>query len=61
MAENKPQFDEILAEAPDEVADFSPSQTSLVNIVQHRLHETPSLVPLIVLLLSIAAFGILLG
>lgn len=61
MAENKAQFDEILAEAPDEVADFSPSQTSLVNIVQHRLHETPSLVPLIVLLLSIAAFGILLG
>ena len=61
MAENKAQFDEILAEAPDEVADFSPSQTSLVNIVQHRLHETPSLVPLIVLLLSIAAFGFLLG
>lgn len=61
MAENKAQFDEILAEAPEEVADFSPSQTSLVNIVQHRLHETPSLVPLIVLLLSIAAFGVLLG
>ena len=35
MAENKAQFDEILAEASDEVADFSPSQTSLVNIVQH--------------------------
>ena len=61
MARDKAQFDEILAEAPEEVADFSSSQTSLVNIVQHRLHETPSLVPLIVLLLSIAAFGVLLG
>ena len=61
MAKDKAQFDEILTEAPEEVADFSSSQTSLVNIVQHRLHETPSLVPLIVLLLSIAAFGVLLG
>ena len=44
MAKDKAQFDDS-AEAPEEVADFSSSQTSLVNIVQHRLHETPSLVP----------------
>ena len=61
MAKDKEHFDNILAEVPEEVADFSSSQTSLVNIVQHRLHETPSLVPLIVLLLSIASFGVLLG
>ena len=61
MTQDRPEFEDMLAKAPDEVADFANSDNSLVNMLQHRLHETPSLVPLTVLILSIAAFGVLLG
>lgn len=55
------EFEEVLSDSADQVADFSDQHQGFVSAVQHRLHVTPALVPLIVLLLSIAIFGILLG
>jgi fructose transport system permease protein len=61
MTTNEPTFD-----APprrtEAVADFEHhKRTGLGTKVQHALHQTPALVPLIVLLLSIAVFGLILG
>ncbi|MBL1420342.1 MAG: ABC transporter permease [Alphaproteobacteria bacterium] len=46
---------------PDAIADFSQANSSIVQRIQHALHGTPSLVPLIVLTLAIIIFGLLLG
>ncbi|WP_018690433.1 ABC transporter permease [Ahrensia kielensis] len=43
------------------VAQFADDDRGFVGRLQHRLHLTPSLVPLIVLVLAIIVFGILLG
>ncbi len=45
----------------DRVAEFDQGRKGFVHQVQHRLHLTPALVPLIVLVGSIAVFGALLG
>jgi len=45
----------------DAVANFDTGPAGFVSRLQHALHGTPSLVPLIVLVLSIAVFGALLG
>ncbi len=42
------------------LAEFHEDET-LLRRVQHALHVTPALVPLVVLLISIAVFGVLLG
>jgi len=47
--------------SPQAVASFDEHHHGLGHKIQHTLHQTPSLVPLIVLVLSIIAFGILLG
>ena len=49
------------ADAADEIASFDTGNKGLVSRFHHALHTTPALVPLIVLLASIAIFGILLG
>jgi len=49
-----------LAAGSDAVASFE-HQNTLLSRLQHALHSNPALVPLIVLLLSIIAFGALLG
>lgn len=54
-------FEAVAAHSPQAVAEFNDHHISLLNRVQHRLHQTPALVPLIVLVLSIAVFGALLG
>ncbi|MEP0521913.1 MAG: ABC transporter permease [Hyphomicrobiales bacterium] len=54
-------FEKAAANSPDQVAEFGEDSRSFVGSVQHRLHQTPALVPLVVLVLSIAVFGILLG
>ena len=54
-------FEAVAAHSPQAVAEFNDHHSSLLNRVQHRLHQTPALVPLIVLVLSIAVFGALLG
>lgn len=43
------------------VAEFDDQHRGLIGKLQHFLHTTPAAVPLIVLLASIAIFGILLG
>ena len=43
------------------VATFDHQPAGLLSRLQHALHSTPSLVPLIVLVLSVAIFGALLG
>lgn len=47
--------------AADGVANFDTGRPSVMKRVQHALHVTPSLVPMIVLILSIIIFGVLLG
>ncbi|RMH45876.1 MAG: ABC transporter permease [Alphaproteobacteria bacterium] len=50
-----------LAVAAELVADFGSRRRSPVERIQHILHDNPTLVPVIVLLLSLAAFGIIAG
>ncbi len=47
--------------ADAKVAEFEDTRQGFVGRIQHTLHQTPSLVPLIVLVFSIALFGVLLG
>jgi fructose transport system permease protein len=47
--------------ATETVANFETQKRSLVSNIQHKLHRTPSLVPLIVLVISVIVFGALLG
>ncbi|QQM30423.1 ABC transporter permease [Martelella lutilitoris] len=54
-------YESSLAQSPAKVAEFAQEPEWLIDKIQHALHKTPALVPLIVLLLSIAVFGALLG
>ncbi len=45
----------------ESVATFDHEPTGLLSKLQHALHSSPSLVPLIVLVLSVTIFGALLG
>ncbi len=55
------QFESSLDEATQSVVEFDDPRTGVVYRIQHVLHVNPSLVPLIVLILSIVIFGLLLG
>ena len=52
---------ESTANRNETVAEFRPHRKGALDRVQHALHVTPSLVPLIVLVASILVFGALLG
>ena len=54
-------YEASLGKASTTVAEFDEHRTGAVHKLQHALHVNPSLVPLIVLLLSIAVFGVVLG
>ncbi|MCY3997343.1 MAG: ABC transporter permease [Rhodobacter sp.] len=54
-------FESSLNEAAEAVVEFDDPRSGVVYRIQHILHLNPSLVPLVVLVLSIAVFGILLG
>lgn len=54
-------YEASIAQANDAVASFEDKRTGVAHRVQSLLHMQPSLVPLIVLLLSITIFGLLLG
>lgn len=58
---NETSYEASVAKASDAVASFEDKRSGLAHRVQTLLHMNPSMVPLIVLLLSIAIFGILLG
>ena len=45
----------------DSLAEFDDERKGIIHRIQHTLHVTPSLVPLIGLLASIVIFGLLLG
>jgi len=51
-------FEEGLKGASEKVAEFHEEESALKK-VQHWLHQTPSAVPLIVLVISVAVFGVL--
>ncbi|RWO01715.1 ABC transporter permease [Mesorhizobium sp.] len=55
------EFEKALANSETSVAAFDEHGTSLVKRIQHFLHSTPAAVPLIVLVLSIAVFGVTIG
>lgn len=63
MAEPRPSgdFETVLAESATDVASFESGKRSLLNKIQHVLHSNPAAVPLIVLVASLAVFGIILG
>jgi fructose transport system permease protein len=44
-----------------EVATFSHEHQSFLKSVQHALHVNPALIPLFILVLSVAGFGVILG
>ena len=54
-------YEAAVSSADTTVAEFEDHRRGVVGQIQHTLHQTPSLVPLIVLIFSIALFGILLG
>jgi len=54
-------FEQASTRGAQEVAKFAPPNRGMVGTLQHWLHINPALVPLIVLVLSIAVFGLLLG
>jgi fructose transport system permease protein len=61
MATDSDNFESVVkAHRGEAVAEFHEDVT-LMRRVQHALHVTPALVPLVVLVLSIAVFGVLLG
>ncbi|RUV72748.1 MAG: ABC transporter permease [Mesorhizobium sp.] len=55
------EFEKALSNSDASVAAFDEHGTSIVKRIQHFLHSTPAAVPLIVLVLSIAVFGITIG
>lgn len=55
------KYDSAATSVDTKFAQFEDTRTGLVGRLQHRLHTTPSLVPLIVLLFSVVLFGLLLG
>lgn len=64
MTEPRPQgqeFEAALKDSATTVAEFDHGPRGFTHRFQHALHQTPSLVPLIVLLAAIAIFGLLLG
>jgi fructose transport system permease protein len=64
MAEAKApsqEFENVLKDSTTDVASFDHESKTFMERVQHALHGNPALVPLIVLVLSLALFGVLLG
>jgi fructose transport system permease protein len=55
------EYEKALSNSETSVAAFDEHGTSIVKRIQHFLHSTPAAVPLIVLVLSIAVFGLAIG
>lgn len=54
-------FEATLEDSDTEVVAFDNANDGFVRKIQSTLHSNPSLVPLVVLLVSVAVFGVLLG
>ncbi|WP_458526433.1 ABC transporter permease [Onishia taeanensis] len=57
----RPQDERAPTDAHEAVVEFKHPRSGFVHQLQHALHMNPSIVPMIVLLLSILLFGALLG
>ena len=57
----KDDFESILKDSDTQVASFEREQHGFVARLQHFLHGNPTMVPVIVLVLSIIAFGLIAG
>ncbi len=55
------EYESVLSKSAAEVASFEHRKKSAIDRVQHVLHSHPAAVPLIVLVLSLAVFGLALG
>lgn len=55
------EFEKVLDKSDTAVAAFNPERKSPIKRIQHFLHGNPAAVPLIVLLMAIAIFGIAIG
>ncbi|TIT03281.1 ABC transporter permease [Mesorhizobium sp.] len=55
------EYEKALSNSETSVAAFDEHGTSVVKRIQHFLHSTPAAVPLIVLVLAIAVFGVTIG
>jgi fructose transport system permease protein len=60
-SDSSTSFEAAAASSPQAVAQFEDERTSLLQKIQHWLHQTPWAVPMIVLLISIAIFGLATG
>ncbi|XDA98343.1 ABC transporter permease [Sulfitobacter sp. LCG007] len=54
-------YEQVLSRSATDVASFADTRTGFVHKLQHALHVSPALVPLIVLVAAIVVFGLLLG
>jgi fructose transport system permease protein len=63
QAAGKPhlEYEKVLSGSSTQVAQFDQNDKTLLQKFQHFLHSSPAAVPLIVLLLSVAIFGSILG
>ena len=62
VIKSQPQeFEKVLKDSATEVASFDQHRKTPLEKIQHALHGNPAFVPLIVLVLSLAIFGALLG
>ena len=55
------EFEKVLDQSDKTVVSFDAGQRHPLQRVQHFLHGNPAMVPLIVLVFSIAAFGLIIG
>ncbi|MBY3225276.1 ABC transporter permease [Rhizobium leguminosarum] len=55
------EFERVLADSSKQIASFDANDKSAMQKFQHFLHSSPAAVPLIVLVMSVAFFGVLVG
>lgn len=55
------EFEKVLSGSDTSVASFETHTRSPIEKIQHFLHSNPAAVPLIVLIVSLAAFGLIIG
>ncbi|MCZ4090458.1 MULTISPECIES: ABC transporter permease [Sinorhizobium] len=60
-AQSSQEFEKVLVNSSTEVASFDTHDKTPLQKLQHFLHSSPAAVPLIVLVLSLIAFGAILG
>lgn len=60
-ARRKQDFEDGLGGSDAQVAAFEGHERNFVDRLQHFLHANPTMVPVIVLVLSVAAFGVIAG